>query len=232
MPYKFPERQKKLWSEIYFTPFKQKQGRIKGYFGAKTLQNGSIFFTRLPYIYKTYILQKPVVQNDQPGPQQWSEGNTAAYIGFPPPNRLSTQRASDRYKDHLDGQLTRDHQTKDETKQKFVKSRLPLFDHPVGQLDQTRLHHFFIRLLHSLSQCLLCIWVCIWQREEVLLAAWLRSLLLIRDRIRQPVPAVPINIRDLAHIYRSYRSNSFHHPGRTIWRPLPIIAKGTRNLKR
>ena len=58
-----------------------------------------------------------------------------------------------------------------------------------------------------------------------------RSQLLIRDRIRQPVPAVPINIRDLAHIYRSYRSNSFHHPGRTIWRPLPNIAKGTMNLK-
>ena len=231
MPYKLPERQKKLWSEIYFTPFKQKQGRIKGYFGAKTLQNGPIFFTRLPYIYKTYILQKPVVQNDQPGPQQWSEGNTAAYIGFPPPNRLSTQRASDRYKDHLDGQLTRDHQTKDETKQKFVKSRLPLFDHPVGQLDQTRLHQFFYKTFAQFIQVSLYLMLYLAERRSSA-SSLVRSQLLIRDRIRQPVPAVPINIRDLAHIYRSYRSNSFHHPGRTIWRPLPIIAKGTRNLKR
>ena len=46
-----------------------------------------------------------MVQNDQHGPQQWSEENTAAYKGSPPPNRLSTQRANDRYKDRLDGQL-------------------------------------------------------------------------------------------------------------------------------
>ena len=40
-------------------------------------------------------------------PQQWSEEFTAAYMGLPPPTRWSVQRANGKYKDHLDGQLTK-----------------------------------------------------------------------------------------------------------------------------
>lgn len=37
----------------------------------------------------------------------WSEENTAAYMGLPPPTRLSTKGANGQYKDNLDGQLSR-----------------------------------------------------------------------------------------------------------------------------
>ena len=42
----------------------------------------------------------------QPSTQQWCEENTAAYRASAPPTRWPTQRANDRDKDHLDGQLT------------------------------------------------------------------------------------------------------------------------------
>ena len=59
------------------------------------------------YLCKIYILQKQWVKKDQPGPRKWSKENTATYILSAPPARLSTQRANDRYKDHLNGQLTK-----------------------------------------------------------------------------------------------------------------------------
>ena len=59
-----------------------------------------------PNIYKICILQEEMVQNDQPSPQQWSEDNTAANMGSPPPTRWWLQRSNSLYKEHLDGQLT------------------------------------------------------------------------------------------------------------------------------
>ena len=59
------------------------------------------------YLCKVYILQKQLDKKDQPGPRKWSKENTATYILSAPPARLSTQRANDRYKDHLNGQLTK-----------------------------------------------------------------------------------------------------------------------------
>ena len=50
---------------------------------------------------------KKIVLNDQSSPQHWSEENTAAYMGLPPPTRWSTKGANGQYKDNLDGHLSR-----------------------------------------------------------------------------------------------------------------------------
>ena len=66
-------------------------------------------FLHLPHIYVQNLhFAKKMVKNNRPGSERWSEENTAAYMGSPPPTRRSRQSANDRYKDHLDGQLTAD----------------------------------------------------------------------------------------------------------------------------
>ena len=78
-------------------------GSNRLFLGLKHSKNGWNFFhTSLTYMKFTFC--KKMEKNDQP--QQWSEENTAAYMGSPPLTGWSRQRANDRYKDHLDGQLT------------------------------------------------------------------------------------------------------------------------------
>ena len=42
----------------------------------------------------TYYMfrKKQLVKNDQPSPQGWSEGNTAAYVGSSPPTRYDQHK--------------------------------------------------------------------------------------------------------------------------------------------
>ena len=78
------------------------------FWGLKQPENGRNFF----HSFLTYVciqnlhFAKKTFKNDHTGPQQWSEEDNAMYMGSPPPIWRWTQRANDRYKDLLDGQLT------------------------------------------------------------------------------------------------------------------------------
>ena len=70
----------------------------------QTWNRTSVYFklaVRSSYFVQKFGQKRPIK------PSQRSQENTAAYMEYQPPTRWSRQRANDRYKDHLDGQLTR-----------------------------------------------------------------------------------------------------------------------------
>ena len=75
--------------------------RTAGSWCCSPYHGGPRTVSRTVLFYKIYIFLPKIVKNDQPSSQQCSEENTASNIWSPPSPRWSTQRANDKYKDHL-----------------------------------------------------------------------------------------------------------------------------------
>ena len=66
-------------------PYPKKMANLGG---KNTWNRHQTFFTASEHIQNLHFAKK-LVQIGQCSPQQWSEYFTAAYMGFPPPTRLS-----------------------------------------------------------------------------------------------------------------------------------------------